>query len=76
MADEDCEKAPECRDDVRMIKAEVFGNGHPGKSLLVRMERVEWKLSRIYAISIATLLGVGGLLVKFAFLWIESLLKS
>jgi len=51
-------------------------NGHPEKSLLVRMERVESWLAVIQRLSLATLCGVGTLLLKFVGAWIESLMKG
>ncbi len=71
-----CPHEPSCLKDVREIRSVVFGNGHPEKSLLVRMERVESRLAVIQRLSLATLCGVGTLLLKFVGAWIESLMKG
>ena len=71
-----CPHDPACLKDVREIRSVVFGNGHPEKSLLVRMERVESRLAVIQRLSLATLCGVGTLLLKFVGAWIESLMKG
>ncbi len=71
-----CPHEPACLKDVREIRSVVFGNGHPEKSLLVRMERVESRLAVIQRLSLATLCGVGTLLLKFVGAWIESLMKG
>jgi hypothetical protein len=74
--DQTCANEPGCRKDVREIRSVVFGNGHPEKSLLVRMERVESRLAVIQKLSLATLCGVGTLLLKFVGAWIEGLMKG
>lgn len=74
--DPTCPSEPSCLKDVREIRAVVFGNGHPEKSLLVRMERVESRLAVIQKLSFATLCGVGTLLLKFIGAWIEGLMKG
>lgn len=61
----------DCRKTVAEIRAAVFGNGHPERSLLVRMERVESRLAAIQRLSLATLCGVGTLLIKFLGAWLE-----
>jgi len=71
-----CASEPSCLKDVREIRSVVFGNGHPEKSLLVRMERVESRLAVIQKLSLATLCGVGTLLLKFVGAWIEGLMKG
>ncbi len=71
-----CPHEPACLQDVREIRSVVFGNGHPEKSLLVRMERVESRLAVIQKLSLATLCGVGTLLLKFVGAWIEGLMKG
>ena len=71
-----CPHEPACLKDVHEIRSVVFGNGHPEKSLLVRMERVESRLAVIQRLSLATLCGVGTLLLKFVGVWIESLMKG
>ncbi len=71
-----CPHEPACLKDVREIRSVVFGNGHPERSLLVRMERVESRLAVIQKLSFATLCGVGTLLLKFVGAWIESLMKG
>jgi len=71
-----CASEPSCLKDVREIRSVVFGNGHPEKSLLVRMERVESRLAVIQKLSLATLCGVGTLLLKFIGAWIEGLMKG
>ena len=71
-----CASEPSCLKDVREIRSVVFGNGHPEKSLLVRMERVESRLAVIQKLSFATLCGVGTLLLKFVGAWIEGLMKG
>lgn len=71
-----CPHEPSCLKDVREIRSVVFGNGHPEKSLLVRIERVESRLAMIQRLSLATLCGVGTLLLKFVGAWIESLVKG
>ncbi|MBP9054071.1 MAG: hypothetical protein KBF94_15760 [Ilumatobacteraceae bacterium] len=71
-----CASEPSCLKDVREIRSVVFGNGHPEKSLLVRMERVESRLAVIQKLSFATLCGVGTLLLKFIGAWIEGLMKG
>ena len=73
---ENCQFAPSCLKDLGAMRAAVFGNGHPEKSLLVRMERVESRLAAIQKLSLATLCGVGSLLVKFIGTWLESLLHG
>ncbi len=72
----DCPHEPTCLKDVREIRSAVFGNNHPEKSLLVRMERVENRLAAIQKLSLATLCGVGTLLLKFVGAWIEGLIKG
>ncbi len=67
---------PECLNDLAEIRSTVFGNSHPEKSLLVRMERVESRLAAIQKLSLATLCGVGTLLLKFIGAWLETLLRS
>lgn len=70
-----CEREmPDCRHTVAEIRAAVFGNGHPERSLLVRMERVETRLAAIQRLSFATLCGVGTLLVKVLGAWLERML--
>lgn len=71
-----CPHEPTCLKDVREVRSVVFGNSHPEKSLLVRMERVESRLAAIQKLSFATLCGVGTLLLKFVGAWIESLMKG
>lgn len=71
-----CPHEPACLKDVREIRSVVFGNGHPEKSLLVRMERVESRLAVIQKLSFATLCGVGTLLLKFVGAWIEALMRG
>ncbi|MBP9024763.1 MAG: hypothetical protein KBH81_01305 [Phycisphaerae bacterium] len=71
-----CANEPDCLKDVREIRSVVFGNGHPEKSLLVRMERVESRLAVIQKLSLATLCGVGTLLLKFVGAWIEGLMRG
>ncbi len=71
-----CANEPSCLKDVREIRSVVFGNGHPEKSLLVRMERVESRLAVIQKLSFATLCGVGTLLLKFVGAWIEGLMRG
>jgi len=71
-----CPHEPACLKDVREIRSVVFGNGHPEKSLLVRMERVESRLAVIQKLSFATLCGVGTLLLKFVGAWIEGLMRG
>lgn len=67
---------PDYLKDLAEIRSAVFGNTHPEKSLLVRMERVESRLAAIQKLSLATLCGVGTLLLKFIGTWLESLLRS
>jgi len=62
--------------DVHELRAVVFGNGRPEKSLLVRMERVESRLAVIQRLSLATLCGVGALLMRIVGAWIEGLMKG
>jgi len=71
-----CPHEPACLKDVREIRSVVFGNTHPEKSLLVRMERVESRLAVIQRLSLATLCGVGTVLLKFIGTWIESMMKG
>jgi hypothetical protein len=71
-----CSYEPACLKDVREIRSVVFGNGHPEKSLLVRMERVETRLTVIQRLSLATLCGVGTLLLKIVGAWVEELMKG
>jgi hypothetical protein len=61
----------DCRKTVAEVRAAVFGNGHPERSLLVRMERVETRLAAIQRLSFATLCGVGTLLIKVIGAWFE-----
>lgn len=68
-----CQHESTCLRDVREVRSVVFGNGHPEKSLLVRMERVETRLGVIQKLSLATLCGVGTLVVKFIGAWLETL---
>ncbi|NLE57921.1 MAG: hypothetical protein GX616_06140 [Planctomycetes bacterium] len=72
----DCDstRQPECLKTVAEIRSVVFGNSHPEKSLLVRMERVETRLAAIQKLSMATLCGVGTLVAKFIGAWIERLI--
>ena len=72
----DCPHEPACLQDVRQVRSAVFGNSHPEKSLLVRMERVETRLAAIQKLSLATLFGVGTLLLKFVGAWFETLMKG
>jgi hypothetical protein len=70
-----CERElPDCRQTVAEIRAAVFGNGHPERSLLVRMDRVESRLAAIQKLSFATLCGVGTLLMKVLGAWFERML--
>jgi hypothetical protein len=71
-----CPQEPAYLKDVREIRSVVFGNGHPEKSLLVRMAQVESRLAVIQRLSLATLCGVGTLLLKFVEAWIENLMKG
>lgn len=72
----DCAGEPDCLRDVREIRSVVFGNGHPEKSLLVRMERVESRLAAIQKLSLATLCGVGTLLLRVIGTWLEGLMRG
>ena len=71
-----CPHEPTCLKDVHELRAVVFGNGRPEKSLLVRMERVESRLAVIQRLSLATLCGVGALLMRIVGAWIEGLMKG
>ena len=62
-----------CINDTAALRAAVFGNGEPEKSLLVRMDRVERKLGMIHRLSLATLCGVGTLLVRLLSVWVDHL---
>jgi hypothetical protein len=73
---DNCPDAPRCLRDGREIRTAVFGNSHPEKSLLVRMERVESRLAAIQKLSLATLCGVGTLLLKFLGAWFEEFLRG
>jgi hypothetical protein len=73
---EKCQFQPTCLKDLGEIRSAVFGNSHPEKSLLVRMERVESRLAAIQKLSLATLCGVGTLLLKFVGAWLETLLRG
>jgi len=53
----------------------VFGNGRPEESLIVRVCRVEQKLSTIEKLSWATACGVGSLVLRFLGTWLESVLR-
>lgn len=64
------------REDLDSVRAAVFGNGEPEKSLLVRMQRVEQRLATIHRMSLATLCGVGTLLVRLMGAWIEQLIRG
>jgi len=66
----------EHRRDLEAVRAAVFGDGEPEKSLLVRMQRVEQRLTTIQRLSLATLGGVGALLVQLLGAWIEQLLRG
>jgi len=71
----DCDREiNDCRKTVAEIRAAVFGNGHPERSLLVRMERVETRLAAIQRLSFATLCGVGTLLIRVLGAWFERVL--
>ncbi len=72
----DCKYQPTCLKDLGEIRSAVFGNSHPEKSLLVRIERVESRLAAIQKLSLATLCGVGTLLAKFIGAWLEQFVKS
>ena len=65
-----------CVKDTAALRAAVFGNGEPEKSLLVRMDRVERKLCMIHRLSLATLCGVGTLLMRLVSIWAEQLFKG
>jgi hypothetical protein len=71
-----CQYQPTCLKDLGEIRSAVFGNSHPEKSLLVRMERVESRLAAIQRLSFATLCGVGTLLLKFLGTWLENLMRG
>lgn len=71
-----CQYQPTCLKDLGEIRTAVFGNSHPEKSLLVRIERVESRLAAIQKLSLATLCGVGTLLLKFIGTWLEGLLQG
>ncbi|MBK9128184.1 MAG: hypothetical protein IPM13_10330 [Phycisphaerales bacterium] len=71
-----CPHEPACLKDVREIRSVVFGNGRPEKSLLVRMERVETRLAVIQKLSLATLCGVGTLLLKLVGAWVDGLMRG
>jgi hypothetical protein len=71
-----CQFQPTCLKDLGEIRSAVFGNNHPEKSLLVRMERVESRLAAIQKLSFATLCGVGTLLLKFVGTWLEGLMRG
>jgi len=73
---EKCQFQPTCLKDLGEIRSAVFGNNHPEKSLLVRMERVESRLAAIQKLSFATLCGVGTLLLKFVGTWLEGLMRG
>lgn len=73
---EKCQFQPTCPKDLGEIRSAVFGNRHPEKSLLVRMERVESRLAAIQKLSFATLCGVGTLLLKFIGTWLEGLMRG
>lgn len=73
---ETCQFQPTCLKDLGEIRSAVFGNSHPEKSLLVRMERVESRLAAIQKLSFATLCGVGTLLLKFIGTWLEGLMRG
>lgn len=75
MSDEkQCDLDPQCLKNLAEVRSAVFGNSHPERSLLVRMERVETRLAAIQRLSLATLCGVGTLVVKFVGAWIERLI--
>jgi len=65
----------QCRRDLESVRAVVFGDGEPEKSLLVRMQRVEQRLATIHRMSLATLCGVGTLLIRLASVWLEQLVR-
>ena len=62
--------------DLEAVRAAVFGDGQPEKSLLVRMQRVEQRLGTIQRLSLATLCGVGTLIVRLMGAWIEQLIRG
>ena len=66
----------QCRRDLESVRAVVFGDGEPEKSLLVRMQRVEQRLTTIQRLSLATLCGVGTLIVRLMGAWIEQLVRG
>ncbi len=66
----------QCRRDLESVRAVVFGDGEPEKSLLVRMQRVEQRLTTIQRLSLATLCGVGTLIVRLMGAWIEQLIRG
>ena len=62
--------------DLEAVRNAVFGNGEPEKSLLVRMQRVEQRLATIHRMSLATLCGVGTLIVRLMGAWIEQMVRQ
>ena len=66
----------QCRRDLESVRAVVFGDGEPEKSLLVRMQRVEQRLGTIQRLSLATLCGVGTLIVRLMGAWIEQIVRQ
>ena len=62
--------------DLEAVHAAVFGDGQPEKSLLVRMQRVEQRLGTIQKVSVATLCGVGALLMRIVGAWVEQMVRS
>ncbi|MGD8453654.1 MAG: hypothetical protein PVJ57_17720 [Phycisphaerae bacterium] len=73
MSDRPCQHEPECRQDLKQVRETVYGNGHPEKSLIMRVEFVERQLNTIRRMSLATLGGVGMLVGKLIFAWLETL---
>jgi len=67
-------EAPSTKQLRKVVRA-VFGNGRPEQSLIVRVCRVEQKLSTIEKLSWATACGVGSLVARIVISWVESVLR-
>lgn len=51
----------------------VFGNGKPGESMLVRIDRIERKMCALERLSWAILIGVGTVVVKMTAVWLTAI---
>lgn len=74
MSDTPCPFTP-CP-EVQLVKNTVLGNGHPEASLVVRVCVIEKQIATIKRLSFATLCGVGGLVSKALWAWLEAAIHT